>query len=89
VQAAIFEGLRLDGPSADVVDNPGRHHMETQPPIVRLSRTISPIRLPFIKAARKSPNAIADATATRPITRLSGPHGAIRADAADMLERVD
>ena len=29
-------------------------HMETQPPIVRLSRTISPIRLPFIKAARKS-----------------------------------
>jgi hypothetical protein len=25
VQAAIFEGLRLDGPSADVVNNPGRH----------------------------------------------------------------
>ena len=39
VQAAIFEGLRLDGPSADVVNNPGRHHMETQPPIVRLSRS--------------------------------------------------
>jgi hypothetical protein len=34
--------------------------METQPPMVRLSRTISPIRLPFIKAARKSPNAIAE-----------------------------
>src|SRR6266478_963550 len=62
-------------------------HMETQPPIVRLSRTISPIRLPFIKAARKSPNAIADAKATSPITRLSGPHGTIRADAAHMLER--
>jgi hypothetical protein len=25
VQAAIFEGLRLDVPSADVVNNPGRH----------------------------------------------------------------
>src|SRR6202023_4147153 len=48
-------------------------HMETQPPIVRLSRAISPIRLPFIKAARKSPNAIADAKATRPITRLARP----------------
>jgi len=47
--------------------------METQPPIVRLSRMISPIRLPFIKAARKSPNAIADVKATRPITRLVRP----------------
>ena len=36
-------------------------HMETQPPIVKLSRMISPIRLPFIKAAKKSPKAIADA----------------------------
>jgi len=88
VRAAIFEGLRLDGPSADVVNNPGRHHMETQPPIVRLSRTISPIRLPFIKAARKSPNAIRDATATRPITRLVRPTRSNSRDAADMLERV-
>src|ERR1700692_5049317 len=45
-------------------------HMETQPPIVSFSLTVSPIRLPFIKRARKSPNAIADATATSPITRL-------------------
>src|SRR6266446_8041419 len=48
-------------------------HMETQPPIVRPSRTISPIRLPFIKAARKSPSAIADAKATGQITRLVRP----------------
>src|ERR1700675_3906659 len=48
-------------------------HIETQPPIVRLSRTISPRRLPFIKAARKSPKAIADATAMRPIARLVRP----------------
>jgi len=47
--------------------------METQPPIVKLSRMIAPIRLPFIKAARKSPKAIADAKATRPITRLVRP----------------
>src|SRR6202140_472440 len=48
-------------------------HIETQPPIVRLSRTISPIRLPFIKPARKSPKAIADAKAARPIRRLVRP----------------
>jgi hypothetical protein len=44
--------------------------METQPLIVKLSRMISPKRLPFKKPARKSPKAIADARATRPITRL-------------------
>ena len=55
--------------------------METQPPMVRLSRTISPIRLPFIKAARKSPNAIADANATSPITRLVRPTPDISANA--------
>ncbi len=44
--------------------------METQPPIVKLSRMISPKRLPFKKPARKSPKALADARATRPITRL-------------------
>ena len=63
--------------------------METQPPIVKLSRTISPIRLPLIKPAKKSPKAIADARATRPITRLVRPPGTIRADAVDMPERVD
>ena len=43
-------------------------HMETQPPIVRLSRKISPVRLPFIKLPRKSPRAMATAKANRPTT---------------------
>ena len=48
-------------------------HIETQPPIVRLSRMISPMRLVFIRVARKSPNAMAAANTVRPIRRLVRP----------------
>ena len=48
-------------------------HIETQPPIVRLSRRISPMRLPFISDARKSPSAMAAARVIRPMTRLVRP----------------
>jgi hypothetical protein len=57
-------------------------HMETQPPIVRLSRTISPIRLPFIKAARKLPNQSPTLKQRVRSQRWSGPHGTIRVEAA-------
>jgi len=48
-------------------------HIETQPPIVSLSRTTSPTRLPLSRVARKSPSPIAAASATRPITKLVRP----------------
>ena len=70
-------GLRCS-PCSPLGDTTGQSALQasgaaTQPPIVRLSRKISPIRLPFIKAARKSPTAMAAAKASRPITRLVRP----------------
>src|SRR5258708_4726239 len=55
-------------------------HMETQPPIVRLSRRISPIRLPFIRVARKSPRATAAPTQSDRPSDWSGPRETIPED---------
>jgi hypothetical protein len=53
-----------------------------------LSRRISPIRLPFISDANKSPTAKAAAKTTRPIRRLVRPTGTTRAGAAESMRAL-
>ena len=63
-------------------------HIETQPPMVRLSRRISPMRLVFMSVARKSPKAMAAANTVRPIRRLVLPRRSSSRRAAGKLLHV-